>query len=574
MVSSIFLWLCRSFDERVVGTANHVAERGASGHHGINGIFLLNAEVHENGFLSFASGANGGNHIGARSDTFASNAKSVGQSGEIRRNKRSSNVALVVEEFLPLANHAEIAVVNDGDLDVDLFLNDGGKLAHGHLEAAVAHDDPDFGIGLGELRSDGSGKCKAHGAEAAGSDERSGLIVVVILRFPHLVLADVGDNDGLAAGFFPNVVNDVRGVEMAVVGQALNVANGGITFQLLDVANPISMAVGVDMRRDSLKNLTRIANKRCIDFHVLVDFCAVDFNVNLACIARISAKITSHAIIKAHTNSNKQVGFLNSVVNPNFAVHTHHAEVKRIGGREAADAEQRHGDGIIAGAHKLFKCAHRARNHNTVASKNNRALRVVEQFDSAIKFSLIKTGALALRRKLRRGSLPIKLGSCLLSIRGNVDENGTRPAGIRNRERLAHAPRNVLRTRHNDVVLRNRHRNTGDVDLLKRIGAEHLAAHLPGNAHNGRRIEHGSCDAGDHVGRARTGSSHGHANAATGARIAIGHMRRALLVTYENVVKLGFSERVVYRKNRASGISKNMFNAEFSQRFTEDFCTG
>ena len=28
-----------------------------------------------------------------------------------------------------------------------------------------------------------------------------GLIVVVVLRFPHLVLADVGDHDGFAARF-------------------------------------------------------------------------------------------------------------------------------------------------------------------------------------------------------------------------------------------------------------------------------------------------------------------------------------------------------------------------------------
>ncbi len=163
-------------------------------------------------------------------DAFTADAEGVRESGKIRSDERSGYVALVVEKFLPLANHAEIAVVDDGDIDLDFFLNDGGELAHGHLEAAVADDDPNVGVGLGEFCADGCGKSETHGAETAGSDERARAIVVVILRFPHLVLADVGDDDGFAAGFFPEIVDDVRGVEMAGVRKALNVANGGIAL--------------------------------------------------------------------------------------------------------------------------------------------------------------------------------------------------------------------------------------------------------------------------------------------------------------------------------------------------------
>ena len=73
-----------------------------------------------------------------------------------------------------------------------------------------------------------------------------GLVVVVILRFPHLVLADVGDDDGFAVGFFPEIVDDVSGVEMAGVGKALNVANGGIALQFRDVAEPVGAVVLFD----------------------------------------------------------------------------------------------------------------------------------------------------------------------------------------------------------------------------------------------------------------------------------------------------------------------------------------
>jgi hypothetical protein len=37
------------------------------------------------------------------------------------------------------------------------------------------------------------------------------------------VLADVGDDDRVAAGLAPEIVDDVRGVEMSAVGQVLDV---------------------------------------------------------------------------------------------------------------------------------------------------------------------------------------------------------------------------------------------------------------------------------------------------------------------------------------------------------------
>ena len=46
--------------------------------------------------------------------------------------------------------------------------------AGGHLEAAVAGDDPDVFFGAGGLGSDGGGEGEAHGAETAGGDEGAG----------------------------------------------------------------------------------------------------------------------------------------------------------------------------------------------------------------------------------------------------------------------------------------------------------------------------------------------------------------------------------------------------------------
>ena len=80
------------------------------------------------------------------------------------------------------------------------------ELALGHLEAAVAGDHPDLGVGPRHLGADRRGQGEAHGAEAARGDERARLVVLVVLRLPHLVLAHVGDDDRVAAGGLPEVV--------------------------------------------------------------------------------------------------------------------------------------------------------------------------------------------------------------------------------------------------------------------------------------------------------------------------------------------------------------------------------
>src|SRR5207244_6603540 len=101
------------------------------------------------------------------------------------------------------------------------------------------------------------------------------------------------------------------------------------------------------------KHLTRIADQRGINLYVFVDFGTVNLNVDFAGALGVGAQVASDAIIKTHAHGNEQVGFLNGVVDPSFAVHTHHAEVEGIIGRKAADAEECHGNRKIARADEL-----------------------------------------------------------------------------------------------------------------------------------------------------------------------------------------------------------------------------
>ncbi len=71
-------------------------------------------------------------------------------------------VALLPEELLPLADHAEVAVVHHDDLDVDALLRAGGQLLGVHLERAVAREADDEVVGAPDLRAHRRGQAEPH----------------------------------------------------------------------------------------------------------------------------------------------------------------------------------------------------------------------------------------------------------------------------------------------------------------------------------------------------------------------------------------------------------------------------
>ena len=106
-------------------------------------------------------------------------------------------VALVEEQFLPLPHHTEKVVVQDNDLDRQAVLNEGSQLLQVHLETAVAADGNHLPAGKGRLRPHGCRQPVPHGPEPAGSEQRARLGKLEKLGCPHLVLPDVGGNNGI-----------------------------------------------------------------------------------------------------------------------------------------------------------------------------------------------------------------------------------------------------------------------------------------------------------------------------------------------------------------------------------------
>ncbi len=132
----------------------------------------------------------------------------------------------------------------------------------------------------------------------------------------------------------------------------------GVALEVADVSEPVGALAGFHVGKELLEDFAGVAYQSGVHFDVLVDLGAIDFDVNLAGIAGVGLQVAGDAVIEAHADGDQQIGFLNGVIDPSFAVHAHHAEIQRIAGREAADAEQRHGDREMAGANELLEGLH------------------------------------------------------------------------------------------------------------------------------------------------------------------------------------------------------------------------
>ena len=109
---------------------------------------------------------------------------------------------------------------------------------------------------------------------------------MVVLRFPHLMLADVGDDDRPSVGRTPEVLHHMRRVEMAVVCEVLDVAYGRITLERVDARDPLFMATRFDARHERAEYVAEIADDANVDRDNLADLGAVDIDMKLLGLAR------------------------------------------------------------------------------------------------------------------------------------------------------------------------------------------------------------------------------------------------------------------------------------------------
>ena len=126
-----------------------------------------------------------------------------------------------------------------------------------------------------------------------------------------------------------------------------------------------------------------------------------------------------------------------------------------------------------------------------------------------------------------------------------------------------------------EAVLNDWPGNPDHVGFLERIGADHVAWHLPGDDHHGNRVHVGGGNPGDRIRRARAGCHQHNAGLAGRAGITIGHVCSGLLVAHEDVRHLGlFEQRIVDMQQSTARIPVNVLNAFVTQEADDHFSAG
>lgn len=259
-----------------------------------------------------------------------------------------------IEAVFPLDDHAEVLVVEDDDFCCDAFDFGGGELLDVHEEGAVAINVNDLFIWEGNFCADGGWVTKTHCAEARGGEEGARAGEGEELACPHLVLADAGGDDGVAAGkavkFFDNELGlDCFGV--AVVGE------GVILFPLIDLVIPIGVAVEVgrgaleaaafEEEVKAAEGVADVGEDREADGFILIELGVVDVDVDDGSVLAKFFDFAGDAVIEADADSEEEVGFVNGVVGIDGSVHTEPLEGEGVVFGEASDSHEGSCDGDV-----------------------------------------------------------------------------------------------------------------------------------------------------------------------------------------------------------------------------------
>ncbi|CAB4582135.1 unannotated protein [freshwater metagenome] len=184
-------------------------------------------------------------------------------------------------------------------------------------------------------------------------------------------------------------------------------------------------------------------------------------------------------------------------------MHPGHSEVQRARVRERSAGHQGGHDRcahLVGESRQLFVGA---RANHTATNIENRFGRFSNHLSSDLHLLLVGLGnrVIAGQINLRR---PNKGGALLLSVFRDVHKHWARPARGSNVNSSSDDGRNLFGLRHQERVLRDRHRHTGDVDFLERVSPHRSRENLASDGEQRDRVHVCISDRGHEVCCART----------------------------------------------------------------------
>src|SRR5690606_8549013 len=172
------------------------------------------------------------------------------------------------------------------------------------LKTAVARNRPHLATGTAHRRTDGRRKAEPHSAEAAGRNVGTGLLKSVVLRQPHLVLADVSGANGIAPGYLVDRLDDALGHDLPVPGV---VPERILLLPLVDLLQPRLRSLWLHLLNEVLQDELQIADDRNVGYDVLADLRRVDVDMDHFGMGSELGKVAGHPVVEPGPASDEQI---------------------------------------------------------------------------------------------------------------------------------------------------------------------------------------------------------------------------------------------------------------------------
>src|ERR1017187_3332114 len=421
-----------------------------------------------------------------------------------------------------------MAVVHDDDFDGQGVAGDGGELGDGHLETAIAADGEDELIGAGELGADGGRKSKAHGAEAAGIDPEAGFVEAAELGGPHLMLADVAGDDGVAGGEAVDFGHEVLGLDFGVAG-------GGVVGVLVlpgaDLMPPGAAggaARGIGFGGSFGEELGEfdedafdVADDGDVGSADLADFGGVDIDVDDFGVWGEGGEAAGDAVVEADAEGDEEVGIGQRHIGGVAAVHAGHGDEVGVIRRERAEAHQGSDDGSVGEGNELTEFGRGIGGDDAAAGINEGTRGFLDELGGAADLAGMSFGENLVTGKVDRSD-GLVVALRLEDILGDVYEDGAGASGGGDVEGLVDDLREIVEFLDQIVVLGAGTSDAEGIGFLEGVAADQFAGDLSGNGDDGDGIHQGIDEAGGEVGGAGAGSGAADTDLAGGAGVAFG----------------------------------------------------
>ena len=242
--------------------------------------------------------------------------------------------------------------------------------------------------------------------------------------------------------------------------------------------------------------------------------------------------------------------------------------------RERADAEER---GAHRGGRRLgepHELALGVAQEHTVARKDHGALGAGQRTRGVPGPCQVDVAVQLVARDLQVVG-GHALGLRLLDVLADVDQHRSRPAGGGDVKGLVDDPRQLVDARHQVAVLGHGAGRADHIRLLEGVPSDLGAYHLARDRDHRHRVHVRGAQTGDEVQRTRARGGEHDARLAAGARVAVRHVRGALLVADQDVLELRMLGQVlVDRQVGAAGVAEDVLDTFALQRLEDHVGSG